>query len=58
MSAEHACRTRPFTFIVHEPHTSSRQAWSHTGGGTGLPEVVTGLRWISISTEMTFAFFA
>src|SRR6267143_7017038 len=54
--AEQACRTLPLTFMVQEPQTSSRQAWSQTGGGTRLPAVVTGLRWISIRTEMTFAF--
>src|SRR2546430_13943012 len=42
--------------MVQDPHTSSRQAASQAGGVVVFPSVVTGLRWICISTEMTFAF--
>ena len=41
--------------MVHDPHTSSRQAASQAGGVVRFPSDVTGLRWISISTEITFA---
>src|SRR5260370_12061340 len=55
MSAEHACRAFPFTFMVQEPHTSSRQAASQAGGLVFRRSAVTGLRWIWINTEMTVA---
>src|SRR4051794_27589580 len=54
MSAEHACRTLPFTSIVHDPQTSSRQLASHTTGATALPLASTGFFWISINALMTF----
>src|SRR5207248_3008464 len=56
IKAEQACRTLPLMIIVQDPHTSSRQAASQAGGVVVFPSVVTGLRWICISTEMTLAF--
>ena len=55
ISAEHDCRTRPLMIMVQAPQTSSRQLESHTTGEVALPSAVTGLRWISIRHEMTFA---
>src|SRR5215475_8379066 len=53
--AEQACRTLPLITMVQDPHTSSRQAASQAGGVVRLPSEVTGLRWICIKTEITFA---
>jgi hypothetical protein len=50
-SALHPCRTRPFTSIVHAPHTSSRQFASNTIGIVRLPRRLIGLRRISISID-------
>ena len=54
-SAEQAIRTLPLMFIVQLPQTSSRQFESQITGVVGWPWAFTGLRWISIRHEMTFA---
>src|SRR4051794_2628720 len=55
ISAEQAIFTLPLMFIAQLPQTSSRQLLSQVIGVVVFPSAVTGLRWMSIRHEMTFA---
>src|SRR5882672_1862494 len=56
ISVEHDWRGLPFTSMVHEPQTSSRQDDSQWTGVVVCPCLVTGCFRISIRHEITFRF--
>ena len=55
-SAEQACRVRPFTSMVHAPHTSSRQLQSQATGVVLWPSAVVARVATCCSTLITFWF--